>query len=99
MPEVAGSPGCRGDEGRLLNSPGKPVPGSPLAILVSPDNGPKENMYVCVPSPMVAKPSPPEICWHLMAPFTLVLGTRYPLLPAVNVVGPVYAGSELAAFG
>src|SRR6266481_4957115 len=34
---------------------------------------------------MVAKPSPPEICWHLMAPFT-------PL-------GPGYAGSTDSAVG
>jgi len=50
---------------------------------------------------MDAKPSPPEICWHLIAPFTFVAGIRYPLAPVVNVVGPEYAGSELllAAFG
>src|SRR5215472_2857172 len=67
----------------------------------SPDSGPKANRYVCVPSPMDAKPSPPEICWHLIAPFTFVAGIRYPLAPVVNVVGPEYAGSELllAAFG
>src|SRR5579864_5263253 len=46
-----------------------------------PDKGPKENMYVCVPSPMVEYPSPPEICWHLIAPFT------FP--------GPLYKGSAL----
>jgi hypothetical protein len=70
---------------------------------VNPDNGPKENMYVCVPSPMVAYPSPPEICWHLMAPFTVDVpnafgggwGTRYPFGPMTNFVAPRYAGSEL----
>src|SRR5207253_4544282 len=84
---VAGAPGSSALGDGTLNSEGKSVPGWPFAILLSPDNGPNENMYVCVPSPIVEKPSPPEICWHLMAPFTFV--------------GAVYAGSELllAAFG
>jgi hypothetical protein len=30
-----------------------------------------------------------------MAPFTFAFGVRYPLPPAANVVGPLYAGSEL----
>src|SRR4029077_15887610 len=53
-----------------LNSLCTSVPGRPLAIFVRPDNGPKPNRYVCTPSPMVTKPSPPEICWHLMRPPT-----------------------------
>jgi hypothetical protein len=47
----------------------------------SPDSGPKENMNVCVPSAIVAKPSPPEICWHLMAPFTFAGAVGYPDVP------------------
>src|ERR1700687_1776877 len=85
-----------------LNSFGKSVPGWPLAIFVRPDSGPKENMNVCEPSAIVAKPSPPEICWHLIAPFTFALGTRYPLAGLVfvdlNVVAAVYAGSELLSW-
>jgi len=50
-------------------------------MFASPDNGPNENMYVCVPSPIVAKPSPPEICWHFMAPFTLAGLAGYPDVP------------------
>src|SRR5215472_18030509 len=73
-----------------------------------PESGPNANRYVCVPSPMVAKPSPPEICWHLIAPFTFAVGTRNPALLAdlqplfteqVSVVTPVYAGSELLLTG
>src|SRR6267143_234071 len=95
-PLVAGSPGCSGVAPgyTVLKTLGNCVPGRPLAMSVSPDNGPKENRYVCVPSPMVAQPSPPEICWHLIAPFTFELGTRYPLAGLVvfvdvNPVGPV----------
>src|SRR6266567_6636729 len=81
------------------NSPlkmfGGSVPGRPIAMSASPDNGPKAKRYVCVPSPIVAKPSPPEICWHLIAPLTLEVGVRYPLGPAAKTVGPVYDGSEL----
>src|SRR5579862_2444736 len=47
---------------------------------------------------MVAYPSPPEICWHLIAPFTFALGTKYPLVPIESVVGPAYAGSELLSW-
>jgi hypothetical protein len=50
---VAGSPGVSVLGDSTLNSLGKSVPGWPFAILVSPDNGPNENMYVCVPSPIV----------------------------------------------
>src|ERR1700746_3997811 len=99
-PVVAGSPGESAPVYCTLNSFGKSVPGWPLAIFERPDNGPNENMYVWVPSPMVAYPSPPEICWHLMAPFTFLDGARYPVagLEALvfwNAVAPVYAGSEL----
>jgi hypothetical protein len=60
---VAGSPRIRGVEQLLLSvQPGygtlKPlgncVPGRPAAISASPESGPKENMNVCVPSPIVA---------------------------------------------
>jgi hypothetical protein len=70
---VAGSPGSRFDVPvyTVLKTFGNWVPGRPVAMSASPDNGPKANRYVCVPSPIVAYPSPPEICWHLMAPFTL----------------------------
>src|SRR6267143_4692697 len=70
---VAGSPGSSGvaPAYTILKAVGDFVPGRPFAMSAIPDNGPKENMYVCVPSPIVAKPSPPEICWHFMAPFTL----------------------------
>ena len=37
-----------------LNVLGGSVPGRPLAMSASPDRGPNENMYVCVPSPIVA---------------------------------------------
>jgi hypothetical protein len=50
------------------------VPGWPFEIFVSPDSGPKENMNVCVPLAIVEYPSPPETCWHLIAPFTLPVG-------------------------
>ena len=33
---------------------GNSVPGRPLAMSAIPDNGPKENMKVCVPSAIVA---------------------------------------------
>src|SRR5437667_10385377 len=84
---VAGAPGSSALGDGTLNSEGKSVPGWPFAILLSPDNGPTENMSGCVPSPIVAKPSPPEICWHLIAPLIFD--------------GAVYAASELllAAFG
>jgi len=73
---VAGSPTCGVPGKTVLNAFGNCVPGSPFAMSARPDSGPKENMYVCVPSPMVAYPSPPEICWHLIAPFTFPLGMR-----------------------
>jgi hypothetical protein len=83
------------------------VPGWPAAISARPESGPNENMNVWVPSPSVIYPSPPEICWHLMAPFTVpaVGVTKPPVVPAgavvgtVNCVGPLYAGSELFAPG
>src|SRR6516164_3867903 len=84
---VAGSPGTRRPGDTVLKSVGNWVPGLPLAMSASPDSGPKENMYVCVPSPIVAYPSPPEICWHLMAPFTFAGAVGYPLAPVY--VGPV----------
>src|ERR1700733_2815647 len=62
----------------VLKTSGNSVPGWPLAISARPDSGPKEYMNVWVPSPIVEYPSPPEICWHLMAPFTFELGIRYP---------------------
>ena len=61
-PVVAGSPGSNVPLYTLLNLSGNCVPGRPLAMSDRPESGPKENMYVCVPSPIVAKPSPPEIC-------------------------------------
>ena len=53
---------------RLLKLAAGCVPGSPLTMSAMPDSGPNANRYVCVPSPIVAKPSPPEICWHLVLP-------------------------------
>jgi hypothetical protein len=98
---VAGSPGINVLGAVVLKTAGNSVPGKPLAMSASPDKGPKENMYVCVPSPIVAKPSPPEICWHLMAPFTVpAVGTAYPLGAGyVNCVGPLYGGSTLLTVG
>jgi hypothetical protein len=70
----------------------------------SPESGPNPNMNVCVPSASVMYPSPPEICWHLIAPFTVAaIGVKKsPLVPVgtptaalANCVGPLYAGSEL----
>src|SRR5580704_15414098 len=69
-----------------------------------PESGPNENMKIWLPLPIVEKPSPPEICWHLIAPFTVagVGVTKSPLVPAgtpgvgaLNCVGPLYGGSEL----
>jgi hypothetical protein len=53
-PDVAGSPGRTGTGPgyTVLKTIGNSVPGPPLAMSTSPDNGPKENMYVCVPSPI-----------------------------------------------
>jgi len=76
---VAGSPGSSGAPScgyTVLNTLGNWVPGCPLAISARPDSGPKENIYVYVPSAMVEKPSPPEICWHLTAPFAPPAGIR-----------------------
>src|ERR1700741_1121419 len=77
---VAGSPGTSGvaqlelleqpGQGRLKIS-GTGGDGGPAATSANPESGPNENMNVCVPSASVIKPSPPEICWHLMAPFTV----------------------------
>src|ERR1700686_1342709 len=80
---VAGSPGISfvGPAYGVLKTVGDSVPAWPFAMSARPDNGPKENMYVCVPSAIVAKPSPPEICWHFMAPFTLAGAVGYPLVP------------------
>src|SRR5579859_3741266 len=93
---VAGSPGRRGTVPGyiVLNTAGNSVPGRPLAMSASPDSGPKENMNVCVPLAIVEYPSPPETCWHLIAPLTFAFGTTYPppvpdTAVVVNVVGPV----------
>src|SRR5215469_9221282 len=81
---------------------GNSVPAWPAAMSARPESGPNENMNVCVPSASVMNPSPPEICWHLMAPFAVFpLGATYPPREAfvtatgVNCVGPLYAGSVL----
>ena len=51
---VAGSPGSKRAAGyTVLNTLGNSVPGSPAAISARPDNGPNENMNVCVPFAMV----------------------------------------------
>jgi hypothetical protein len=55
----------------VLKTYGNWVDGRPAAMSAKPESGPNENMNVCVPSASVMKPSPPEICWHLMAPFTV----------------------------
>src|SRR5271166_5603185 len=90
---VAGSPGRRVPGYCVLKTLGNCVPGKPLVMSASPESGPNENMNVCVPFAIVEYPSPPETCWHLMAPFTLALGTKYPpVVPdtgtVVNAVGP-----------
>src|SRR5947209_15429163 len=101
MAFVAGSPGISGvgPPYGVLNTAGNSVPGCPLAMSVNPERGPNENMYVCVPSPIVANPSPPEICWHLIAPFTFADGVWNPDGPGANVVAPTYAGSALLSRG
>jgi hypothetical protein len=76
VPVVAGSPGISWLFGRVLKTFGYCVPGRPFEMSEMPDSGPNENMYVCVPSAIVEYPSPPEICWHLMAPFARPDGTR-----------------------
>jgi len=106
---VAGSPGSNGvlqvelvaqPSHGLLKIYGNWVDGRPAATSAKPESGPNENMKICVPSPIVERPSPPEICWHLMAPFT-TLGTTAAVcaVPGVarleNCVGPLYAGSVL----
>jgi hypothetical protein len=83
---VAGSPGSNGFVQVLvvahpghgvLKIYGNWVDGRPAATSARPESGPNENMKICVPSPIVERPSPPEICWHLMAPFADVpLGAR-----------------------
>src|SRR5262249_45196592 len=97
---VAGSPRFNGNGPvyGVLKTAGNCVDGRPAATSASPESGPKENMNVCVPSASVINPSPPEICWHLIAPFT-VPGcgvTKLPLVPtgtpaagALNCVGPL----------
>jgi len=97
---VAGSPRCNGFEQLdplaqpgygVLKIFGNWVDGRPAATSAKPDRGPNENINVCVPSASVMKPSPPEICWHLMAPFTvLAVGTtKPPLVPAGGVLGTI----------
>src|SRR5579864_3219899 len=65
-------------------------------------------MNVWLPSASVMNPSPPEICWHLMAPFTVpAIGvTKSPCVPlgtptvgGLNCVGPLYKGSVLLHLG
>src|ERR1700719_1117778 len=69
----------------VLNRFGHWVLGLPAATCARPESGPKENMNVCVPSASVMKPSPPEICWHLMAPFTVPgFGVTYCCALSVN---------------
>jgi hypothetical protein len=77
---AAGSPRCSGvpqllslvQPGHMvLKTAGNSLPGRPAAMSSRPESGPKENMKVCVPSASVMNPSPPETCWHLMAPFTV----------------------------
>jgi hypothetical protein len=77
---VAGSPGTKGVvQVELVAQPGHgelkiygdSLPGRPAAMSAKPESGPNENMKICVPSPIVERPSPPEICWHLMAPFAV----------------------------
>jgi hypothetical protein len=50
---VAGSPGCKVTGATVLKTFGKSVPGSPAAMFANPDNGPNENIKVCVPSAIV----------------------------------------------
>src|SRR5437667_236873 len=77
-------------DGELLESAGTGVPGRPVGRSDRPESGTQENRYVCVPSPIVAEPSPPEICWHVIAPVTqLGLGTRRQAGPGAKFVGPV----------
>jgi hypothetical protein len=104
---AAGSPRVSVPGYGVLKIFGNWVAGWPAAISARPESGPNENMNVWVPSPSVIYPSPPEICWHLMAPFTVpaVGVTKPPVVPAgevagtVNCVGPLYGGSELFAPG
>jgi hypothetical protein len=55
-----------------LKTLGTWVDGWPAATSAKPESGPKANMKIWWPSAIVEKPSPPEICWHLIAPFTVV---------------------------
>jgi hypothetical protein len=50
---VAGSPGRRVPGYGVLKVLGNSVPGWPLAMSASPDNGPNENMNVCTPLAIV----------------------------------------------
>ena len=79
----------------VLKTSGNWVEGRPAATSARPERGPNANMNVCVPSASVMKPSPPEICWHLMAPLAVVpvvapaggVGmTKPPCVPAGGLV-------------
>src|SRR5207237_127309 len=84
---VAGSPRWSTPGYTVLKTFGNSVPSLPAAMSASPDKGPKENMYVCVPSPIVEEPSPPPSCWHLIAPFTGVDdGTTHTLPPTAATI-------------
>jgi len=100
---VAGSPRVSVPGYGVLKISGNWVPGRPAAMSARPESGPNENMKVWVPSASVMYPSPPEICWHLIAPLVFAVGvTKPPLVPGggvvgvVNCVGPLYAGSPCA---
>src|SRR5215472_7959732 len=70
---VAGSPGTNGvaqvelarvaQPGHgVLKINGGSAPVRPAAMSAKPESGPKENIKICVPSAIVERPSPPEIC-------------------------------------
>src|SRR5215469_11899756 len=96
---VAGSPRTSVPGYGVLKTVGNSAPVLPEAMSASPESGPKENINVCVPSASVMYPSPPDTCWHLIAPFTVpAVGTAHccePVAGLVNCVGPLYGGSEL----
>src|SRR4029077_8900686 len=90
----------------LLKTVANSVPGWPFWIAPIPESGPKENIYVWFPSASVIIPSPPEICWHLIAPPLSVkvsagLNVYAPVgsLVAVLTTGPRYGTSALAGLG
>ena len=90
---MAGSPRVSVPGYGVLKTPGNWDEGRPAATSAKPESGPKENINVCVPSASVMSPSPPEICWHLIAPFTVPgVGTTHccdPVVGTVNCVGPL----------